>query len=437
MAIITQRSLAPVRRGRFIIAVLTALYLSSSSVGASDYNYPYHDPYLATATSAILGDDGATTRVKSQIIHLPGLPSRNGLPSLEGRGNLSISLYRQNGPAPLMFIIAGVGSNPYFGVGPYLASLFSAAGFHVVILPSPMTWNFALAASRSGAPGYVPEDARDLYEVMQKSLSLLKDQHGIEPTEINFIGASLGALEGAHLSVIDGTERKIGISKYLLINPPIDLAYTVKKLDQWDDLQKKFGLEKSDELIGKGMTIIDSFANAKLDDSAVFDRLAKKLAEFKTEELQFLAAVTLQIRFPDLIYVTQAIHDQNVLTAPKKDKRKRLQEANRLTLTDYNEKIGLPLWRRQVAEPQVDLESLVKSSSLTRILDQLRNNPKVHIMHNEDDFLNEKNSIEKLKATLGDQVTLYPHGGHLGNLWYRQNKEDVLRLFGARSMTAE
>jgi len=247
----------------------------------------------------------------------------------------------------------------------------------------------------------------------------------------------LGALEGAYLSVIDGAERKIGITKYLLINPPVDLAYAIKKLDQWDDLQKRFGLERSEELIGKGMTIIDSFSDAKLDNWAVFDRLAKKLADFKTEELQFLAAVTLQIRLPDLIYVTQAVHDQNVLTAPKDEMRKRMQEAKRLTLSDYDEKIGLPVWRRQLGEPQIELESLVKRSSLTHILDQLRNNPKVHVMHNADDFLTEKKSIDQLKATLGDQVKLYPHGGHLGNLWYRQNKEDILRLFGARSVTAE
>ena len=39
----------------------------------------------------------------------------------------------------------------------------------------------------------------------------------------------MGALEGAHLSVIDADEKKIGIAKYLLVNPPLDLAYAVKK----------------------------------------------------------------------------------------------------------------------------------------------------------------------------------------------------------------
>ena len=158
-------------RFHFVMAALITLSLLTHSIEAADYKYPYHDPYLATATTAILSDDGATARVKSTIVHVPGLPGRNNLPTLEGRGDVSLALYRQSRPAPLLFILAGLGSNPYFGVAPYLASLFYREGFHVVILPSPMSWNFALSASRSGAPGYAPEDARDLYEVMQKTLT--------------------------------------------------------------------------------------------------------------------------------------------------------------------------------------------------------------------------------------------------------------------------
>jgi hypothetical protein len=31
---------------------------------------------------------------------------------------------------------------------------------------------------------------------------------------------------------------------------------------------------------------------------------------------------------------------------------------------------------------------------------------------------------------LGDHMTLYPYGGHLGNAWYPNNREFVLRFFG-------
>ena len=416
-------------RFHFGLAVLAALGLLTRSIEAADYKYPYRDPYLATATSAILGNDEATARVESNILRVPGLPGRNRLSSLEGRGDVSLAFYRQNQAAPLLFILAGVGSNPYFGVGPYLASLFYRAGSHVVILPSPMNWNFALSASRSGAPGYAPEDARDLYDVMQKTLTTLRDRYDVKPTVIRFLGVSLGALEGAYLSVIDADEGKIGIANYLLINPPVDLHYALKKIDEWSGLAKKFGPEISHELVSKALAIVDSFSGERPDDPAVIDRLAKKFASFTTEELRYLIAETLQSQLYELIYVTQVIQDQNVLPAPKDDRRKRLQEAKSFTLVDYHWKIAVPLWRKQLGDPQADPESLLQRSSLAPIMDRLRSNPKVHILHNVDDFLAERKSIEALKEALGDQVTLYPYGGHVGNLWYPENKKTIAKFF--------
>lgn len=111
-----------------------------------------------------------------------------------------------------------------------------------------MNWNFALSASRSGAPGYAPEDARDLYRVMQKTLSILRERYDLKPTEIRFLGVSLGALEGAYLSLIDADEAKIGIANYLLINPPVDLYDALKKIEEWSKLAKVFGAAASEEL---------------------------------------------------------------------------------------------------------------------------------------------------------------------------------------------
>jgi len=407
-------------RFHFVLTVLTALSLLTPSLEARDYAYPYHDPYLATATTAILSDDGATPRADSIIVHVPGLPGRN------------LALYRQSRPAPLLFILAGLGSNPYFGVAPYLASLFYREGFHVVILPSPMSWNFALSASRSGAPGYAPEDARDLYEVMQKTQTTLRSRHNVKTMSINFLAVSLGALEGAYLSVIDADERKIGIDRYLLVNPPVDLAYAVKKIDEWSALKRKFGREKSQEIVSQALAVVDSFSNERRDNPAVFDRLAKKLAGFTREELQYLIAENLHSELSELVYVTQVIGDQKLLTAPKNDMRKRLEEAKHFTFTTYNQKVGVPRWQKQISDPQADLDSFIQRGSLATIADQLRDNPKVHILHNADDFLAERKSIDALKDDLSDRVTLYPYGGHLGNLWYSENKEYAFNFFRAR-----
>jgi hypothetical protein len=47
--------------------------------------------------------------------------------------------------------------------------------------------------------------------------------------------------------------------------------------------------------------------------------------------------------------------------------------------------------------------------------------------------LTARQSILELKKALGDQVMVFPYGGHLGNLWYPDNKELVLRILGATS----
>ena len=163
-----------------LIVLTAALCLFWSPAEADEYGYPYHDPYVATVTTAILDGGGLAHRASREVVHVPGLPGRNAVPLLEGRGELSLALYRQHRPAPLLFILSGIGSNPYFGLAPYFAGLFHGEGSHVVIFPSPMSWNFALAASRSGAPGYAPDDARDRYDVMQALLPMLKLQHGLE-----------------------------------------------------------------------------------------------------------------------------------------------------------------------------------------------------------------------------------------------------------------
>jgi hypothetical protein len=414
---------------RLPLILSTALCLSWSSAEADDYKYPFHDPIVATVTSAILNGDALAHRPKREVVHVPGLPGRNAVPLLEGRDELSVALYRQHHPAPLLFILSGIGSNPYFGLATYFAGLFYREGFHVVILPSPMSWNFALAASQSGAPGYAPEDARDLYAAMQTILTLLRTQYDVEPIGINFLGASLGALEGAYLSVIDADERKIGISQFLLMNPPLDLSYALTKADEWDALKNKFGRDKSRSIVAKALGIVESFSRERRDDPTVFARLAKAFGGFTTEELQFLIAEDLQSLLPELVYVTQAIHDQNILKTPTDLAKKRLQEAKGLTFKDYFEKVAVPLWRVRAAEPQADSESFWKRGSLAPILGRLRGYSPVQFMHNADDFIAPRESIGALKDALGDQVILYPYGGHLGNLWYPENKEYVLRFF--------
>ncbi len=414
---------------RLSLVVLTSLALFSGASSAQEYKFPYRDPYLATITTAVLNADGHTPGAKRQVVHVPVLPGRNGLPTLEGRGNLSVALYSQRGPAPLMFIVSGIGSNPYFGAATYFAGLFHQRGFHVVILPSPMSWNFALAASRSGAPGYVPEDARDLYVAMQKTLEVLKSRSGLRITRIGFMGVSLGALEGAYLSVLDAKEGKLGIEKYLLANPPADLTFAVKKLDEMDALREKFGRAKSEGIMLKAMAVAEPFTEERREHPD-FGKLVKGFAVFTNEELQFLIAGYLELVLPELVYVSEVIQEHNAGKVTPPEARKRIQDAKTFTFSEYSEKIGWPVWKAQTGQPQADLETFTRQGSLAPILGDLRSNPRVYIVHNADDFLADGKSLDELKEAMGSRMMVYPYGGHLGNLWYPPTRDYILGIFG-------
>lgn len=393
-------------------------------VDPAEYAFPFHDPYLATVTAAVLNPG---VRIRREIVHVPVLPGRDDLPLLEGRGGASVALYRQDGPAPLVFILAGIGSNPYFGLGPYYAARLHGEGAHVVILPSPMSWNFALTSSASGVPGHAPDDARDLYRLMQATLQRLRERYGVQATRVDFLGASLGALEGAYLSVLDEDEGKIGIERYLLLNPPIDLSYALARLAEWEARAASIGPARAAQVGGRAVDLVETYVRDNRADPATFARAGRDFSRFSTEEIQYLIARYIRFTLPELVYVTQAIHDQRLLAAPRDEARRRLQEARAFTLKDYEEKIAVP----RLAEPGVDAAGLEASGSLGPIIDRLRANPRVHIMHNADDVLASPAAIEELKAAMGSRMTVYPYGGHLGNLWYGPTQEDILAFLGA------
>src|SRR6266566_271341 len=246
------------------------------------------------------------------------------------------------------------------------------------------------------------------------------------------MGASLGALEGAYLSIVDADEQKIGIDTYLLVNPPLDLTYALRKVDEWNGLSAKFGRTASLELVDRALAIVGAFSTGDRSDPAVFTRFAAEFSKFTTEEIQFLLAKALQLSLPELVYVTQVIHDPAHRPANMREARRRIDAANSVTFLDYAERMALPLWKQEGHQGRT-VEDFARRESLAAILDRLRGNPRVHIAHNADDPLTARQSILDLRRALGDQVTVFPYGGHLGNLWYPDNKELMLRILGATS----
>jgi hypothetical protein len=48
-----------------------------------------------------------------------------------------------------------------------------------------------------------------------------------------------------------------------------------------------------------------------------------------------------------------------------------------------------------------------------------------------------KGNLDYLEGLLGDRAKIYPYGGHMGNIWYWQNRNDIVSVFGSLSSANE
>jgi hypothetical protein len=74
---------------------------------------------------------------------------------------------------------------------------------------------------------------------------------------------------------------------------------------------------------------------------------------------------------------------------------------------------------------------MVRANDLRAIANGLRDNPKLHVFANENDFLTSGDDLAWLGATVGRQrVRIFPTGGHLGNLHRPEVQDEILARVG-------
>ncbi|MBP8203255.1 MAG: serine/threonine protein kinase, partial [Pseudomonas sp.] len=87
----------------------------------------------------------------------------------------------------------------------------------------------------------------------------------------------------------------------------------------------------------------------------------------------------------------------------------------------------IPMWRARTDGGS--LAQLIDQVSLYAVADYLKNSNKIAVMHNADDIILGPGDLGFLRRTLGERLTVYPLGGHCGNLNYRVNSDAMLEFF--------
>jgi len=312
-------------------------------------------------------------------------------------------------------------------------------------------------------PAYLPVDGHDLHVALTE---IDRRLHALYPNRLGnraLMGYSMGAFESLFVaatgptnqysvrvegSVLRFLEGKQGVKevriapvtnqlpliqfdRYVAINTPVRLAQGISKLDEfyraplsWPDAERADDLEN---------TFLKVAALSKLTLTP------RSSLPFSAVESKFLIGLTFRLILRDMIYSSQRRNNQGVLQHPIRNFRRDpvYQEILQFSYQDYFEKFAIPYYQtRGLASPhEIDgaestgqaakvisrgepmAETLEKDGDLRTYDAGLRANPDIRVIVNQNDFLLTDEDLAWLHATFApEQLTVFPIGGHLGNL---------------------
>ncbi|MEK1907346.1 MAG: serine/threonine protein kinase [Pseudomonas sp.] len=409
----------------------------AADIDAAQYAYPLTNPFEATIASTppdLRPKLPSDEQIDQADYDLKLRPEREfELPeNFWPVTKLRYRLARQDGPAPLIFIISGTGANYASGKTEALKRLFYGAGYHVVQLSSPTSYDFMSAASRAATPGISSEDAEDLYRVMMA----VRAQHpNLEATEYNLTGYSLGGLHAAFVSKLDESLRSFNFKHVLLLNPPVNLYTSVSNLDRLVQSETRGVTSKTtyfELVLGKLTRYFQQKGHIELDDALLYDLQGSK-QQLTNEQLAMLVGSSFRFSSADIAFTSDLINRRGLITPPQYPITQGtsltpfFKRALQCDFECYMTEQLIPYWRKKFDGGSID--QLVQQVSLYALEDYLKSSPKIAVMHNADDLILGPGDLGFLRRTFGDRLTVYPHGGHCGNLNYRVNTDAMLEFF--------
>lgn len=408
---------------------LFGLFLATTPSHA--YDYPYADPFYATISAGLLKANSKDKSVRPQNFDIEGRDDRNAVPYFGSKRNyVSLRFWEAKPGSPLILLLSGLGGSAQATYQNFLAYHFVKRGFHVLSLPSAYHFQFALSRSQLGTPGWTKQDAKDLYDLAVRATERIQQKKQYRFPAVGLVGVSMGALHAPFVDLVDQERNHFSFQRVLLINPPVNPLYGGMVLDSLLDAGKILDSEQKKSLKERLYEFgIQSILLGDIENPAYFLDFENRFPTTEVER-KYVIGKSLSEFLEALVFTTQQVFDLGVLKNPPAtdDPNPRLAEASDFRYFDYLEKILLPSLRRQ-GNPKLTQEELLFESSFASIADSLKSNPRLFVMHNADDFLLRPEDIETLKSIFHERLTLYPRGGHVGNIWFPENLEKILSTF--------
>ena len=403
------------------------------SLTAFSYNFPIDDPYSATIIgSATMMTPGVSENIPLKVYEIQIKDKKNIPDVFWYASKFKFSFSKQkNKKAPLIFVLAGTGSDYNTTRVKFMQRIFHDAGYHTIAISSQMSQQFMISASSNSVPGLLLEDNKDIYKAMKLAYNKIKDQ--VEVTDFYIMGYSLGGSNAAVLSYIDEKEKVFNFKRVFMVNPPVDLYNSAVKLDKYLDNYtggKTKGIEKllNTTLAKVKGGLTSEYANIGAD--TIYNIVKGDI--LSDAEKEAYIGLAFRLASTDLNFISDFMTRSHVYTKnPEKvDKYTNMKEyfkaVNFATFEDYVNKIGFPYYKKH--NKDYSIEALKREASLRVIEDYLRTSPKIAAVTNADELILNEKDFAFLKDVFKDRLVIYPKGGHCGNMFYKENVDVMLKF---------
>jgi len=403
------------------------------SLTAFSYNFPIDDPYSATIIgSATMMTPGVSENIPLKVYEIQ-IKDKKEIPDVfwyASKFKFSFSK-QKNKKAPLIFVLAGTGSDYSAIRVKFMQRIFHDAGYHTIAISSQMSQQFMISASTNAIPGMLIRDNEDIYKAMKLAYNKIKDQ--VDVTDFYIMGYSLGGTNAAVLSYIDEKEKAFNFKRVFMVNPPVELYDSAVKLDKYLDEYtggKSVGIEKllNSTLARVKGSLTSEYANIGAD--TIYEIVKGDI--LSEAEKKAYIGLAFRLTSTDLNFISDFITKSHVYTKnPEKvnkftNMKEYFKAVNFATFEDYVNKIGFPYYKKY--NKDFSIEDLKREASLRVIEDYLRTSPKIAAVTNADELILNEKDIDYLKDVFKDRLIIYPKGGHCGNMFYKENVDVMLKF---------
>lgn len=397
------------------------------------YGYPIPGSYEATIIGTpvkLMPELPANINTRQLVLDI--FPERKKPSIFFYDEGLRCTFAYQDHKAPLVFLIAGTGSSDRSAKLMVMMKAFYQAGFHVITLPSPTHANFIISASQSHIPGDLTEDAADLYRAMEIAWNQVRGD--VEVSSFHLCGYSLGGTQAAFVAKLDEERRVFNFRKVLMIDPAVSLYTSSGKIE---DLMKKIpgGPKKEGIFFNRMLSKFSEFYRygnyVAINDEFLYSIYADKL--YSNEETAGLIGLTFRINLAGMIFSSDVMTNSGYVV-PKNRVLNITDSLSdyflvscHLSFFDYFNEYLFPYF--QMRPPGLTKQAFIDSLSIKSIEGYLKSSDKFGVMANENDFILTGEDLNYLRQLFGEHTKIYPRGGHLGNLEYKDNLASMISFF--------